>query len=169
MDHAAKQQESQYTIKSSNKAALNEIDQKQTLFKTMTASKSFNKHPKHMTLYHALMESILVDEDVMDQGVADLDKKKKRKPTNGDRDEDPLAGLDQGLKKRKKSKDAEPSKKLKSTSSSKHITKSQLKSTDKFAQVEEIVIEVEDTKVPLNLGNDLGYTDEHPNVEAALK
>ncbi|GKC80174.1 hypothetical protein Tco_1130948 [Tanacetum coccineum] len=169
MEHAAKQQESQYTIKSFNKAALNEFDQKQALFKTMTTSNSFNKHPKHMTLYHALMESIHVDEDAMDQGFTDLDKKKKRKPTNCDRYKDPLGGLDQGLKKRKTSKDAEPSKKPKSTSSSKHTIKSQLKSTDKSAQVEEIVIEVKDTEVPLNLGNDLGYTDEQPNVEAAPK
>ncbi|GJZ57789.1 hypothetical protein Tco_0613283 [Tanacetum coccineum] len=34
----------------------------------MTSSKSFNNHPKHMALYHALMESILADEDAMDQG-----------------------------------------------------------------------------------------------------
>ncbi|GKB18203.1 hypothetical protein Tco_0852126 [Tanacetum coccineum] len=39
MEHAAKQQEPQYTIKSSDKAALNEFDQKQALFETMTASK----------------------------------------------------------------------------------------------------------------------------------
>ncbi|GJV85666.1 hypothetical protein Tco_1525564 [Tanacetum coccineum] len=71
MGHAPKQQEPQYTIKSSDKDGLNEFDQKQALFETMTASKSFNNHPKHMALYHALMESILVDEDAMDQGVAD--------------------------------------------------------------------------------------------------
>ncbi|GJW52728.1 hypothetical protein Tco_0096813 [Tanacetum coccineum] len=58
----------EYTIKSSDKAALNEFDQKQALFETMTASKSFNNHPKNMALYHALMESILVGKDAMDQG-----------------------------------------------------------------------------------------------------
>ncbi|GJT36314.1 hypothetical protein Tco_0926733 [Tanacetum coccineum] len=58
----------EYTIKSSDKAALNEFDQKQALFETMTASKSFNDHPKNMALYHALMESILVGKDAMDQG-----------------------------------------------------------------------------------------------------
>ncbi|GKE15153.1 hypothetical protein Tco_1422730, partial [Tanacetum coccineum] len=78
MEHAVKQQESQYTIKSSDKAALNEFDQKQALFETMTKAKSFNKHPNHMNLYHALMESILADEDPMNQGVADLDKQNKR-------------------------------------------------------------------------------------------
>ncbi|GJY15323.1 retrovirus-related pol polyprotein from transposon TNT 1-94 [Tanacetum coccineum] len=58
---------SQYTIKSSDKAALKESDQIRALFKTMTASKTFNKHPKHKALYHALMESILVDEYAMDK------------------------------------------------------------------------------------------------------
>ncbi|GJU97575.1 hypothetical protein Tco_1326846, partial [Tanacetum coccineum] len=106
MEHVAKQKESQYTIKSSNKVALNEFDHKQALFETMIESKSFNKHPKHMTLYHALKESILADEDAMDQGVANLDKQKKRKPTNDDREEDPPVGSDQRLKKRKTSDDA---------------------------------------------------------------
>ncbi|GKC91998.1 hypothetical protein Tco_1157440 [Tanacetum coccineum] len=68
IEHVAKQQESHYTIKSSNKVALNEFDQNQALFETLTASKSFNNHPKQMALYHALMESILADEEAMDQG-----------------------------------------------------------------------------------------------------
>ncbi|GKB84187.1 hypothetical protein Tco_0956459 [Tanacetum coccineum] len=44
---------------------------------------------KHKALYHALMESILKDEDAMDKGVAD--KSKKRKPDDADKDEGPLA------------------------------------------------------------------------------
>ncbi|GJU93959.1 hypothetical protein Tco_1318715 [Tanacetum coccineum] len=55
------------------------------MFETMTASKTFNKHPKHKAIYHALMESILADEDAMDK--------------------------DQGLKRRKTGKDTEQSKK----------------------------------------------------------
>ncbi|GJS28501.1 hypothetical protein Tco_0489121 [Tanacetum coccineum] len=57
------------------------------------------QNPKHMALYHALMESILKDKDAMNKGVAD--KLKKRKPDDVDRDKDPLAGSDQGLKRRK--------------------------------------------------------------------
>ncbi|GKC61231.1 hypothetical protein Tco_1088829 [Tanacetum coccineum] len=49
---------------------------------------------KHKALYHALMESILADEDAMDKGVADIQK--KRKPDDADRDEDPPAGPNQG-------------------------------------------------------------------------
>ncbi|GJT00283.1 hypothetical protein Tco_0821452 [Tanacetum coccineum] len=63
------------------------------------------------------------------QGVADLIKHKKRPHDDDDRDQDPLAGPDQGLKKRKTSKDAEPPKKPKSTGSSKDTTCSQSKST----------------------------------------
>ncbi|GJY84601.1 hypothetical protein Tco_0498627 [Tanacetum coccineum] len=105
-----KQKETKYSIKSSDKATLNEFDHKQARFETMLASKSFNKHPKHKDLYHALMESILMDEDAMDQGVAE--EHKKRKPADDDRDKNPSAGPDQGLKRRKTSKDAKPSKKI---------------------------------------------------------
>ncbi|GJX11293.1 hypothetical protein Tco_0201152 [Tanacetum coccineum] len=157
MEHATKQQESQYTIKSSNKAALNEFDKKQAIFETMTKSKSFNKHPKHITLYHALMESILADKDAMDQGVADNQKKRK------------LDNKDRGLKKRKTSKDAEPPKRPKSTGSSKDTTRSQPKLTCKFVQSKETVFEAVDTEMPLNQGDETGNTNSKPKVEAVTK
>ncbi|GKE12112.1 hypothetical protein Tco_1415663 [Tanacetum coccineum] len=134
IEHASKHQESQYTIKSSDKAALNEFDQKQALFETMTASKSFNNHPK--------------------------------KPADDNRDEDPPARPDQGLKRRKTSKDVKPSKRPKSAGSSKGTSRSQPKSTGKSAQVEEIVFEAADTDKPHNQGDG---TSKQPNVEAALK
>ncbi|GJU61558.1 hypothetical protein Tco_1243393 [Tanacetum coccineum] len=79
------------------------------------------------------------------KGVAD--KLKKRKPDDADRDEDPPAGSDQGLKRRETSKDVEPSKKVKSNDTSKGTTKSQLKSTSKSAQAEETVFKAGDTQV----------------------
>ncbi|GJZ84674.1 hypothetical protein Tco_0650013 [Tanacetum coccineum] len=109
----------------------------------MHESKSFNKHPANKTLYHALMESLIVDENAMDQGVADLIKHKKRPHDDDDRDQDPPAGLDQGLKKRKTNNDS--------------------------AQAEETVFEAEDTDMSLNQGDDLSNNDEQPNVEAAPK
>ncbi|GKE72434.1 hypothetical protein Tco_1534475, partial [Tanacetum coccineum] len=93
----------------------------------MTKTKSFNKNTKHKALYHALMESILEDEDAMDKGVADM--LKKRKPDDADKDEGPPAEPDEGLKRKKTRKDTEPSKKDKSTGTSKGTTKSQPKST----------------------------------------
>ncbi|GJU61587.1 hypothetical protein Tco_1243422 [Tanacetum coccineum] len=92
MEHPRKQQVPKETITSSDTAALEEFDQKTTLFNTMTNSKSFNKSSKHRALYHALMESILEDEDAMDEGVAD--KLKKRKPDDDDQDKGSTVGSD---------------------------------------------------------------------------
>ncbi|GJY20134.1 hypothetical protein Tco_0392700 [Tanacetum coccineum] len=83
----------------------------------MTKSKSFNKSPKQRALYHALMESIIEDEDAIDKGVAD--KLKKRKQDDADKDEGPFARSDRGLKRQKTSKDNELSKKAKLTETSK--------------------------------------------------
>ncbi|GKD84474.1 hypothetical protein Tco_1355628, partial [Tanacetum coccineum] len=92
-----------------------------------------SKCPKKLSLH--------LDEDAMEEGVAD--KLKKRKHDDVDKDEGPSAGSDRGLKRRKTSKDTEPSKKAKSTETSKGTSKgtskTQPKSTDKSAQAEEIV------------------------------
>ncbi|GJT40295.1 hypothetical protein Tco_0940160 [Tanacetum coccineum] len=82
IEHARKQQVPKETITSSDTTALAKFDQKTTLFETMTISKSFNKSLKQRALYHALMELILEDKDVMDEGVAY--KLKKRKPDDAD-------------------------------------------------------------------------------------
>ncbi|GJU43997.1 hypothetical protein Tco_1201263 [Tanacetum coccineum] len=95
MEHAKKQQVPKETITSSDTTALEEFDQKTTLFETMTKSKSFKKSPS--------------------------------------------AGSDRGLKRRKTSKDTEPSKKTKLTETSKGTFKSQPKSSGKSAQTEETV------------------------------
>ncbi|GJW23503.1 hypothetical protein Tco_0034125 [Tanacetum coccineum] len=128
----------------------------------MTKTKSFNKNTKHKALYHALIESFLEDKDVMDKGVAN--KSKKRKLDDADRNEGPLAGSKQGLKRKKTSKDVETSKKAKLTETSKGTTKSQPKSFDKSAQAEETMFEAGDTQVPQNLGDDMGINDETPVV-----
>ncbi|GJZ11499.1 hypothetical protein Tco_0546258 [Tanacetum coccineum] len=88
------------------------------------------------------------------------------------KDEDPPAGPDQGLKRRKTSKNVEPSKGSKSKeskSSSSKGTKSQPKSFGKSAQEEESVFETVDTEMPQNQGSDSGNTDDQLNVEATLK
>ncbi|GJY19635.1 hypothetical protein Tco_0391126 [Tanacetum coccineum] len=54
----------------------------------------------HIALYHALMESILEDEDAMDEGVAK--KLKKRKPDDDDKDEGPSAGSDRRVDRQSK-------------------------------------------------------------------
>ncbi|GJV53440.1 hypothetical protein Tco_1449181 [Tanacetum coccineum] len=90
----------------------------------MTKSKSFNKIPKQRALYHALIESILEDEDAMEERVAE--NLKKRKPDDADKDKGPSARSDRGLKRRKISKDTEPSKKAETfKGTSKGTSKSQ--------------------------------------------
>ncbi|GKC84784.1 hypothetical protein Tco_1140501 [Tanacetum coccineum] len=77
----------------------------------------------------------------------------KRDQEDKDKDEDPPAGSDQGLKRRKTSKDDEPSKGSKSKeskSSSSKGTKSQPKSSGKLVQEEELVFETADMEMPQN-------------------
>nr|GEV24924.1 hypothetical protein [Tanacetum cinerariifolium] len=93
----------------------------------MTKFKSFNRSPKQRALYQNLMESILEDEDVMDEAIAD--KLNKRKHDDADKDEGPYARSDRGLKRLKRGKDTKPPKKTKSTEASKGTSKSQPKST----------------------------------------
>ncbi|GJV58637.1 retrovirus-related pol polyprotein from transposon TNT 1-94 [Tanacetum coccineum] len=66
-----KKQEPTYTIKSTDKAALEEFDLKSALFKSMHKNKSANRNPANYRLYHALMEALIEDENAMDKEVAD--------------------------------------------------------------------------------------------------
>ncbi|GKB32991.1 retrotransposon ORF1, partial [Tanacetum coccineum] len=72
-EQAEKQKMSQYTIKSTNNAALKEFDQKSALYQTMHANKSFNINPANHRLYHALMKALIEDENSMDKGVANTE------------------------------------------------------------------------------------------------
>nr|GEU29481.1 ribonuclease H-like domain-containing protein [Tanacetum cinerariifolium] len=82
-EHREKQQQPKYTIVSSDADSLNGFDHKRTVFETMTKTKSFDQNSKHKkALYHVFIVSILEDEDSIDKGVAD--KQKKRKPDDKD-------------------------------------------------------------------------------------
>ncbi|GJZ77237.1 hypothetical protein Tco_0641909 [Tanacetum coccineum] len=118
MEQARKQQVPKETITSSDTATLKEFDQKTTLFNTMTKSKSFNKSLKHRALYHALMESILENEDALDKCVAD--EFKKRRPDDADKDEGRFVVSDQGITRQRISKGTET---LKKTSATKEYSK----------------------------------------------
>ncbi|GJS58340.1 hypothetical protein Tco_0653124 [Tanacetum coccineum] len=65
-----KNQESTYTIKSTDQAALEEFDLKSALFKSMHKNKSAKKNPANYRLYHALIEALIEDENAMDKEVA---------------------------------------------------------------------------------------------------
>ncbi|GJW06200.1 hypothetical protein Tco_1568623, partial [Tanacetum coccineum] len=88
-----------------------------------------------------------------------LDKMDKNK----DKDEDPSARSDRGLKKTKLSKDVEPTtgpKKKDSTSGSSKGTKSQPKSSGKSVQLEEPVFEVTDSDMPQDQEGNLGDNED---------
>nr|GEU36643.1 hypothetical protein [Tanacetum cinerariifolium] len=85
---AKKQKMPKYTIKSTNKAALKEYDQKSALYQTMHENKSFNRNHANNKLYHALMEALKEDENAMDKEVTDTVKDHKRKHHDDDDDDD---------------------------------------------------------------------------------
>ncbi|GKD92077.1 hypothetical protein Tco_1371914, partial [Tanacetum coccineum] len=154
MEKARKQQVPKETIISSDITALEEFDQKTTLFETMTKSKSFNKIPKHRALYHALIESILKDEEAMDEG----------------------------LKRQRTSKGTKTSKKTFATkNSSKGKTPATSSKSFKFGKSAKVQVEEpifvqgsdyakhDDADMPRDQGENLGKTDEQPNDEAVPK
>nr|GEV47095.1 hypothetical protein [Tanacetum cinerariifolium] len=122
-EQAQKQKKPQFTIKSTDKAALEEYDLKSALYQCMHANKSFNRNPANHNLYHALMEALIEDENAMDKGVADTVKDHKRKHDDDEDDDDeyPLARPNQGkTTKRRRTKESES---LGKPSSTKEIPK----------------------------------------------
>ncbi|GKF43287.1 hypothetical protein Tco_0129839, partial [Tanacetum coccineum] len=89
-----------------------------------------------------------------------------------DKDEDPFAGSNRGLKKRKLRKDAKPTTELKkkdSTSGSSKGTKSQPKSSSKSVQSEEPVFEVADSDLPQDQEGNLGDNKDEPRNETTSR
>ncbi|GKB94155.1 hypothetical protein Tco_0980292 [Tanacetum coccineum] len=142
-EQAEMQKKPQFTIKSTDKAALEEYDLKSALYQSMHGNKSFNRNPANQKLYHALMEALIEDENAMDKGVVDTIKDHKRK--HDDDDEDPPAGPNQGKQtKRRRTKESESSKKP--------------SSTKKTPKVEEPIVEV----IMDDAGDDVARDDVQP-------
>ncbi|GJR58151.1 hypothetical protein Tco_1500313 [Tanacetum coccineum] len=127
---------------------LTEFELKKILIDKMEKSESYLAAPEHRDCYDSLKKSYDLDKDFFfSYDVYYLKRSRKDK----DKDEDPSTGSNLGLKKRKLSKDAEPTtglKKKDSTSGSSKGTKSQLKSSKKSVQSEEPVFEVADSDIP---------------------
>ncbi|GKC48311.1 hypothetical protein Tco_1066033 [Tanacetum coccineum] len=133
-------------------------------------SKSYRTAEQHKDLYDALVKSYQLNKDLFDFYGKTYSLKRGRE--DKDKDKDPPARSDQGLKKRKTSKDDEPPKgsKLKESKSSlSKGAKSQLKTSGKSVQAEEPMFETADTKMIQDQGGDLGNTEDQPNVEEASK
>ncbi|GJS27763.1 hypothetical protein Tco_0488383 [Tanacetum coccineum] len=112
-EQGEKKQESTYTIRSTDKVALEEYDLKNALFKHMHKNRTANKNPANYHLYHALMEALIADEDAMDKEVKDRVKDHKRKhdsdddeDDDDDDDEGPSAGSNQGKSTKRRRHDS---------------------------------------------------------------
>nr|GEX27077.1 hypothetical protein [Tanacetum cinerariifolium]GEY67247.1 hypothetical protein [Tanacetum cinerariifolium]GEY67250.1 hypothetical protein [Tanacetum cinerariifolium] len=154
MQHTRKQQVPKETITSSDTTTLKEFDQKTTLFQAMTNFKSFNRFLKQRALYHALIELIFEDEDVMENGVAD--KLKKRKPHN-------TSATKNSSKGKTLATSSKPSKPDKST-------KGQV--VEPVSMQDSNNAEHDDAdyaNMPMDQGEVLGNMNEQPNNEAVYK
>ncbi|GJU00711.1 hypothetical protein Tco_1111049 [Tanacetum coccineum] len=161
-EQAEKQKKPQFTIKSTDKAALEEYDLKNALYQSMHANKSFNRNPANHRLYHALMEALIEYENAMDKGFAEIVKDYNRK--HDDDDEDPSPGPNQGKKtKRRRTKESESSKKpstTKETPKCKTLTKGSKTGKSALAKepIEEPIAEV----IMDDAGDDVVRDDDQP-------
>ncbi|GJX95979.1 hypothetical protein Tco_0351777 [Tanacetum coccineum] len=148
--------------------SLTEFELKKILLDKLEKSKSYRATEQHRDLYDALVKSYQLDKDLFDSYGKVYYLKRGRE--DKDKDEDPPAGSDQRLRKRKTRKDAKPPKGTKSKESklsSSKGTKSQPKTSGKSVQGEEPVFETTNTEMPQDQGGDLGNTKNQPNVEEA--
>ncbi|GKB47174.1 hypothetical protein Tco_0897927, partial [Tanacetum coccineum] len=150
-------------------STITEFELKKILLDKMEKSESYLTAPKHRDCYDGLKKSYALDKHFFySYDVYSL----KRSRQDKDKDEDPFARSDRGLKKRKQSKDAEPTTsptKKDSTSGSFKGTKSQLKSTGKSVQSEEPVFEVADSDVPNDQEGNLGVNEDEPRKETTSR
>ncbi|GJS16709.1 hypothetical protein Tco_0411181 [Tanacetum coccineum] len=96
-------------------ASLTEFELKKILLDKIQKSKSYQGAQEHKHLYDALVKSYKLDKDLFESYGKVYSLKRDRE--DKDKYEDPLAGSDQGLNKRKTNKDAEPSRGSKSKES----------------------------------------------------
>ncbi|GJZ18603.1 hypothetical protein Tco_0554726 [Tanacetum coccineum] len=150
-------------------STLTEFELKKILIDKMEKSESYLAAPEHRDCYDSLKKSYDLDKDFFfSYDVYSLKRGRKDK----DKDEDPSAGSDRGLKKRKTSKDAEPTtcpKNKDSTSSSSKGTKSQPKPSGKSVQSEEPVFLVADSDMPQDQEGNPGDNDDEPRKEDASR
>nr|GEU70848.1 hypothetical protein [Tanacetum cinerariifolium] len=96
-------------------ASLIKFELKKILIDKMDKSESYLANPEHRVCYDGLVKSYELDKTFF--STYDKVYSLKRSQKDKDKDEDSSAGSDRGLKKRKTSKDAEPTKGLKAKES----------------------------------------------------
>ncbi|GKA92709.1 hypothetical protein Tco_0814634 [Tanacetum coccineum] len=171
LEHAILAKESSQPQSSYEAAVtLTEFELKKILIDKMDKSKSYLAAPEHRECYKGLIKSYDLDKSLFSTYGKVYSLKISRKDKY--KDEDPFAGSDRGLKKRKNSKDAEPTKGPKakeSQSGSSKGTKSQPKSSGKSVQSEEPEFEVADSDMPQDQEENPGNNDVEPKEKVASK
>ncbi|GKE93850.1 hypothetical protein Tco_1574945 [Tanacetum coccineum] len=139
-EQGEKKQESTYTIRSTDKVALEEFNLKSALFKHIQKNRTANINPANYHLYHALMEALIVDEDAMDKEVKDPKRKNDSDDDEDDEDDEgPSAGSNQGKSTKRRRHDSGASGSKPESGHSKHS------SDDVSKQDEGHVSDLEDT------------------------
>ncbi|GKA21946.1 hypothetical protein Tco_0707908 [Tanacetum coccineum] len=147
-------------------ASLTEFELKKILINKIEKSESYLTAPQHRECYNGLKKSYELDMDYFSSyDVYSL----KRSRQDKDKDEDPSAGSDRGLKKRKRSKDAEPTNEPKKKDSTSGSSKPQPKSSGKSVQSEEPVFEVADSDMPQDHEGIQGDNEEEPRKETTSR
>ncbi|GJR23254.1 retrovirus-related pol polyprotein from transposon TNT 1-94 [Tanacetum coccineum] len=123
-------------------ATLTEFELKKILIDKIVKSKSYLAAPEHRECYEGLRKSYDIDKTLFSTYEKVYSLKRSRK--DKDKDEDHSAGSDRGLKKRKTSKDAKPTK-------------------------EEPEFEIADLDMPKDQEENLGKDDEEPKEKVASK
>ncbi|GKD45089.1 hypothetical protein Tco_1269734, partial [Tanacetum coccineum] len=147
-------------------ATLTEFELKKILIEKMDKSESHLAASEHKECYDGLIKSYDLDEYLFSTygNVYSLKRCRKDK----DKDEDPSPGSDRGLKKRKISKDAEPTTGTKTKDSMSDSSKG-TKSYGKSVQSEEPVFEVADSDMPQDQEENLDDNDDEHRKEAASR
>ncbi|GJR73560.1 hypothetical protein Tco_0085925 [Tanacetum coccineum] len=151
-------------------ASLTEFELKKILIDKIDESQSYLTATEHRECYNGLIKSYNLKRSLF--STYDKVYSLKRSQKDKDKDEDPSARLDRGLKKRKRSKDAEPTKGQKAKESklgSSKGTKSQSKSYGKSVHAEEPKFEVTDSEMPQDQEENLGDDDEEPKRKVVSK
>ncbi|GJY73379.1 hypothetical protein Tco_0477810 [Tanacetum coccineum] len=140
----ASQPQSSYEVA----ATLTEYELKKILIDKIDKRESYLSTPKHRECYEGLIKSYDLNNTLFStyRKVYSLKRSQKYK----DKDEDPSAGSDRWLKKRKTSKDAEPTKGM-------------------FVQLEEPEFEVADSDMPQDQEEYLGKDDKEPKGKVISK
>ncbi|GJW69094.1 hypothetical protein Tco_0123518 [Tanacetum coccineum] len=147
-------------------ASLTEFELNKILIDKMEKSESYLMAPQHRECYNSLKKSYDIDMDYFSSyDVYSL----KRSRQDKDKDEDPSARSDRGLKKRKRSKDTEPIGEPKKKDSTFSSSKSKPKSSRKSVQSEEPVFEVADSDMPQDQEGNLGDSADEPREETASR